>query len=59
MIILFLFICLFIFEHFYEKPRVFDLFKADRSRSHKVQSFQRFLAMKYYSLVYSQFLGWV
>ena len=58
MIILFLFIYLFI-EHFYEKLRVFYLFKTDRSWPPKAQSFQRFLAMKYYSLQYSQFLGWV
>ena len=31
---------LFFFEHFYEKLCVFYLFKADRSRSPKVQSFQ-------------------
>ena len=49
MIILFLFIYLFI-EHFYEKLRVFYLFKTDRSWPPKAQSFQRFLAMKYYSL---------
>ena len=44
----------FFFIYLFEKLRVFYLFKADRSRSPKVLSFQRFLAMKYYNLACSQ-----